>query len=50
MTAGTAARASVSLEARDIHKTLGGTKVLRGVDVRRPGGQHSGRHRAFWLG
>ncbi|MEE6136147.1 amino acid ABC transporter ATP-binding protein [Mycobacterium sp. 050128] len=31
MTDHTASHASVSLEARDIHKTLGGNKVLRGV-------------------
>jgi polar amino acid transport system ATP-binding protein len=29
---------SVSLEARDIHKTLGGTKVLRGVTFEAPAG------------
>jgi polar amino acid transport system ATP-binding protein len=33
MTAGTAGQASVSLGAKDIHQTLGGTKVLRGVDI-----------------
>jgi polar amino acid transport system ATP-binding protein len=33
MTADTAGRASVSLAAKDIRKTLGGTKVLRGVDI-----------------
>jgi polar amino acid transport system ATP-binding protein len=38
MTAGTAGRASVSLEAKDIHQTLGGTKVLRGVDIKAPAG------------
>ncbi|HXA90552.1 MAG TPA: ATP-binding cassette domain-containing protein, partial [Mycobacterium sp.] len=38
MTADTAGRASVSLEARDIHQTLGGTKVLRGVDIEAPAG------------
>ena len=38
MTAGTAARASVSLAARDIHQTLGGTKVLRGVTFEAPAG------------
>ena len=38
MTAGTAARASVSLASRDIHKTLGGTKVLRGVTFEAPAG------------
>lgn len=31
-------RASVSLEARDIHKTLGGAKVLRGVTFEAPAG------------
>lgn len=31
-------RASVSLEAKDIHKTLGGTKVLRGVSFEAPAG------------
>ncbi len=31
-------RASVSLEARDIHKTLGGNKVLRGVTFEAPAG------------
>ncbi|CDO86118.1 peptide ABC transporter ATP-binding protein [Mycobacterium triplex] len=38
MTDDTAGRASVSLEARDIHKTLGGTKVLRGVSFEAPAG------------
>ena len=38
MTADTAGRASVSLEARDIHQILGGTKVLRGVDIEAPAG------------
>ena len=38
MTADTAVRASVSLEAKDIHQTLGGTKVLRGVDIQAPAG------------
>src|SRR6201994_3867577 len=38
MTAATAGRASVSLEAKDIHQTLGGTKVLRGVDMKPPAG------------
>ncbi len=38
MTADTAGRASVSLEAKDIHQTLGGTKVLRGVDIEAPAG------------
>src|ERR1700747_654484 len=38
MTAAAAGRASVSLEARDIHQTLGGTKVLRGVDMEAPAG------------
>jgi polar amino acid transport system ATP-binding protein len=38
VTAATAGRASVSLEAKDIHQTLGGTKVLRGVDMQAPAG------------
>ena len=38
MTAATAGRASVSLEAKDIHQTLGGAKVLRGVDMVVPAG------------
>jgi polar amino acid transport system ATP-binding protein len=38
MTAGTAGQASVSLGAKDIHQTLGGTKVLRGVDIEAPAG------------
>jgi polar amino acid transport system ATP-binding protein len=38
MTADTAERASVSLEAKDIHQTLGVTKVLRGVDIEAPAG------------
>jgi polar amino acid transport system ATP-binding protein len=38
MTADTLGRASVSLEARDIHKTLGGNKVLRGVTFEAPAG------------
>lgn len=38
MTVDAAARASVSLEARDIHKTLGETKVLRGVTFDAPAG------------
>src|ERR1700757_2850531 len=38
MTEATAGRASVSLEAKDIHQTLGGTKVLRGVDIEAPAG------------
>ncbi|GLE54538.1 amino acid ABC transporter ATP-binding protein [Mycobacterium montefiorense] len=38
MTAGAAARASVSLEAKDIHKILGGTRVLRGVTFEAPAG------------
>jgi polar amino acid transport system ATP-binding protein len=38
VTADTAVRASVSLEAKDIHQTLGGTKVLRGVDIQAPAG------------
>ena len=31
-------RASVSLAATDVHKTLGGTEVLRGVDIEAPAG------------
>jgi polar amino acid transport system ATP-binding protein len=38
MTADTAERTSVSLAGRDIHQTLGGTKVLRGVDIEAPAG------------
>jgi polar amino acid transport system ATP-binding protein len=38
MTADAVGRASVSLEARDIHKTLGGNKVLRGVNFEAPAG------------
>jgi len=38
VTAAAAVRASVSLEAKDIHQTLGGTKVLRGVDMEAPAG------------
>jgi polar amino acid transport system ATP-binding protein len=38
MTEETVERVSVSLEARDIHKTLGGTKVLRGVTFEAPAG------------
>ena len=38
MTADTVGRASVALEARDIHKTLGGNKVLRGVNFEAPAG------------
>ena len=38
MTDDTAGRPSVSLEAKDIHQTLGGTKVLRGVDIQAPAG------------
>ena len=38
MTDDTTGRASVSLEARDIHKTLGETKVLRGVTFEAPAG------------
>ena len=33
MTADVARRESVSLVARDVHQTLGGNKVLRGVDI-----------------
>jgi polar amino acid transport system ATP-binding protein len=38
MTTDTVGRASVALEARDIHKTLGGNKVLRGVNFEAPAG------------
>mgnify|MGYP005811972629 CR=1 FL=1 len=38
MSATVAGRASVSLAAKDIHKTLGGNKVLRGVDFEAPAG------------
>jgi polar amino acid transport system ATP-binding protein len=38
VTADTAGHASVSLAARDIHQTLGGTKVLRGIDIEAPAG------------
>jgi polar amino acid transport system ATP-binding protein len=38
VTAATAGQVSVSLEAKDIHQTLGGTKVLRGVDIEAPAG------------
>jgi len=38
VTAHTAGRASVSLEAKDIHQTLGGCKVLCGVDIEAPAG------------
>ena len=38
MIAEAAWRASVSLAARDIHQTLGGTKVLRGVHMEAPAG------------
>ncbi|MGA8124056.1 MAG: ATP-binding cassette domain-containing protein, partial [Mycobacterium sp.] len=38
MTADAAVRASVSLEAKDIHQTLGGTEVLYGVDIQAPAG------------
>jgi polar amino acid transport system ATP-binding protein len=31
-------RTSVSLEGKDIHQTLGGNKVLRGVDIQAPAG------------
>jgi polar amino acid transport system ATP-binding protein len=36
--AGTAGRESVSLAAKDIHQTLGGSTVLRGVDLEAPAG------------
>jgi polar amino acid transport system ATP-binding protein len=35
---GIAERAPVSLAAKDIHKTMGGNKVLRGVDFQAPAG------------
>ncbi|MGD1256055.1 amino acid ABC transporter ATP-binding protein [Mycobacterium seoulense] len=38
MSAAVAGRAPVSLAARDIHQTLGGNKVLRGVDLEAPAG------------
>jgi polar amino acid transport system ATP-binding protein len=38
VTADTARHASVSLAAKDIHQTLGGTKVLRGIDIEAPAG------------
>ncbi|OBJ03307.1 amino acid ABC transporter ATP-binding protein [Mycobacterium sp. 1465703.0] len=38
MTAGIQGRASVSLAAKDVHQTLGGSKVLRGVDIEAPAG------------
>lgn len=38
MTAATAQRPSVSLAAKDIHQTLGGTAVLCGVDIEAPAG------------
>jgi polar amino acid transport system ATP-binding protein len=38
VTADAAVRASVSLEAKDIHQTLGGTEVLCGVDIQAPAG------------
>lgn len=38
MSSGTHGRASVSLAAKDVHQTLGGTKVLRGVDLEVPAG------------
>jgi polar amino acid transport system ATP-binding protein len=38
VTADTAGRASVSLTANGIHKTLGGTAVLCGVDIEAPAG------------
>lgn len=38
MTAGTVGRASVSLTAKSVHQTLGGNKVLRGVDIEAPAG------------
>lgn len=38
MTADAATRAPVSLACRDIHQTLGGNPVLRGVDIEAPAG------------
>lgn len=38
MTPGAAVRAPVSLAAKDIHQTLGGNRVLRGVDFEAPAG------------
>lgn len=38
MTTGAAGRAPVSLAAKDIHQTLGGNRVLRGVDFEAPAG------------
>ena len=38
MSANVAGRASVSLAAKDIHQTLGGNKVLRGVEFEAPAG------------
>ena len=38
MSCGIHGRASVSLAAKDVHQTLGGTKVLRGVDLEVPAG------------
>lgn len=38
MTAGIHGRVSVSLAAKGVHQTLGGSKVLRGVDIEAPAG------------
>lgn len=38
MTTGLHLRTSVSLAAKDVHQTLGGSKVLRGVDIEAPAG------------
>jgi polar amino acid transport system ATP-binding protein len=38
VTAGAPRRAAVSLAAKDIHRTLGGNLVLRGVDIEAPAG------------
>jgi polar amino acid transport system ATP-binding protein len=38
VTAGAPRRAAVSLAAKDIHQTLGGNLVLRGVDIEAPAG------------
>lgn len=38
MTSSIHGRTSVSLAAKDVHQTLGGSKVLRGVDIEAPAG------------
>ena len=50
MTADAARRASVSLAAKGIHQTLGGTKVLRGVDIEVPAGSTAAIDRTVRLG